>query len=202
MKKIKINYILISSICVLIGITIIFIINYNVKLEGLNCSGLNCSEYIDVSNEKMASYDNLYGASCYAECLQNTIPNKCNYALISGDIYKPGTCKLYNTINNATNSPNNNLYYMQNIELQQLPYVNQSNKGYNSNVIPIKTINDVHKLTCDYECYINPACSSYTTSLADDSLNAGTCQFYSGSNTNNITDMPGTTIHAKNITIR
>ena len=212
MKKTKTNYILISSICVLIGITIIFIINYNVKLEALNCYGLNCSEYIDASDSSyMIKYtyndpakkdpaDLLYGASCYVECTQQTIPNKCNYVSMAGGMDKPGECTLYDNINKSKHSPNNEIFYMQGLNIPQLPYYdNQVNKEYTSTTMPIKTINDVHKLTCDYDCIYNPLCTSYTTTLADDSLNTGTCKFYSGSNTNDITDMPGTTLHTKNM---
>ena len=202
MTKTKTNYILISSICVLIGIFIILIINYNVKLEALNCHGLNCSEYIDASDSSyMARYNDpnklLYGASCYIECTQQTIPNKCNYITMSGDLFTPGTCTLYDNINTVKYSPTNHLYYMQDTKKYPLTYVNQYNKEYTSTTIPIKTINDVHKLTCDYDRKYNKACTSYTTTLAHNSLNTGTCKFYSGSNTNNIIDMPGTNIYTK-----
>lgn len=189
MKKPNYKYILIFSVFVIV-ITIFFIINNNIKLEGLESS-----KYIDVSDNKMEIYDNLYGGACYVECTQQTTPTKCNYALISGDIESPGTCKLYNTINNAMHSPNNTLYYMRDINIPSLIYDNNIDKGYYSDVNLIKTIDNVHKLTCDYECKFNTECTSYTSTIGDDSKNYGTCKLYKGSN--NITDMPGTNIYTK-----
>lgn len=189
MKKYNYNYIIIISIFVLI-IFIFFIINKNIKLEGLNYS-----QYIGATDEAMMKYDNLYGASCIIECAQQTIPNKCNYVL-SGELMNSGQCTLYNTINNATYSPNNKLYYMKDLTIPpSLNYDIKIDKGYYPDVNLIKTINNVHKLTCDYECKYNPECTSYTTPLMNDSNNAGTCKLYKGSNT--ITNDSGTNIYTK-----
>ena len=190
MKKPNYKYILIFSVFVLV-ITIFFIINNNIKIESLDYS-----QYIDASDERMIKYDNLYGGPCYVECTQQTIPNKCNYALMSGDIHTPGSCTLYNTINNAKYSPTNQLHYMSDIKIPSLNYDNNIDKGYYSDVNLIKTIDNVHKLTCDYECAFNHECTSYTSTIDNDPNKVGTCKFYSGSN--NITDQPGSNIYTKN----
>jgi hypothetical protein len=205
MKKNSYNYILIISIIILITITIFFIAHYNVKLESLDIT-----KNIDTNDEAMAEYNKdsnglINDVSCFIECNQQTNPNKCNYALFSGDLdgtYNPTSCKLYNTINNSMYSSSKNLVYMPTEPYDYKltnEYKTQNNKEYTTaneqNIIT--KIKNVHKLTCDYECFFNPLCTSYTTtSSSSNSTDSGTCTFYKGTN-RNIIDSPNLNMHTK-----
>jgi hypothetical protein len=191
----KNNYILI--IATLLLIMSIFFINYNVKLKNEN---MGESQYVGTDDEYMISYNNLNKAACYVECAKNTdVGNECNYAITSGDLYKNGSCKLYNTINNSKHSPTDTLMYVTYKDIRGLNYVKNANKGYNYSASPIETYNNIHKLSCEYQCAFNNDCSSYTTNLDDDSLMAGTCTLYKESTPNNIINMQGTNLYTKSV---
>lgn len=194
MKKNKNNYILII-ISLIICISIIFIIKNTTILEHM----IQNSQYINgtSSSNIMVSYPQLNINSCSNECMQQTIPTKCNYAVSSSS----GNCKLYNDIIPQYSSTDTLLY------MSTTPIINKGNSlifkentGYNSNAIPLSTINNVYKSTCDIECNNNVSCTGYTTTLSDILTKPGTCTLYNESTRNNEISAPGTYLYTKSIT--
>jgi hypothetical protein len=178
-----------------------FIIQHNIHLENM----IQLSEYIGGNSDDkyIATYDNLSKPSCYAECMQSTSPVDCNYAVTSADplsSFATGKCTLYNSLTPTYNSTDT-IFYMQdngNIKLPDVSGNVQRNRSYNTNAVPLKTINNIHRTTCDIECLNTALCTNYTSNIPPrDKYMPGTCSLYNQPTTDNVIKQTGTYLYKR-----